>query len=464
MVCLVLLDRLVLLMQFGWKYTDHDQTLMWFGAKEMWNGRFHEPHFYGQAYNSMLEAFLAIPLLSLGLDYPVALPIITSILCLLPFFLLSNYAKRKWKPISASLILLVPLLLRTEYGMITSMPRGFVTGLAVAGIAFYILSRYSSKISLFATGFIIGFAGWLNPNCAPFILSFLILVIGFEKGIFKKTLFIGTGLIAFAPIWWWSSNFYKTQPEYLVTKGLNLSFDLNNYLKTIYSWPDYFGSISPLDGGIGIFIFLAIATLIYHFFLARDYAAILALAAGTLILLLGMGIGKAHDGFNNVFYPLSRMGLALPLVFALGLSRLSLSSKFIPFIGFARIIGFVLHLLQLGYTVNDQVSSAQEELVGIIYVEEIAELKTNCTNILAASDSYSLILMDWEMLPLVYGCPCVENDFPSTWLPSGDRRTWLKQWLTPISDTWPPFEDPLQTDPNQQIGEYLKKNGYSRRN
>jgi hypothetical protein len=58
--------RYYVLVHFGFKYSDSDQAIMWNALRNYSEGEFHEPRFYGQAYNSMLEAFLAIPLYKMG--------------------------------------------------------------------------------------------------------------------------------------------------------------------------------------------------------------------------------------------------------------------------------------------------------------------------------------------------------------------------------------------------------------
>ena len=62
---IVLAYRAWLLHIFGFVYTDSDQTIMWIGAKHYSQGLFYEPRFYGQAYNTMLEALLAVPFVKL---------------------------------------------------------------------------------------------------------------------------------------------------------------------------------------------------------------------------------------------------------------------------------------------------------------------------------------------------------------------------------------------------------------
>ena len=62
-VSTIILYKLYILEKFGFKYTDSDQSIMWLGAKDYSNGIFHEPRFYGQDYNTMLESLFSVPFL-----------------------------------------------------------------------------------------------------------------------------------------------------------------------------------------------------------------------------------------------------------------------------------------------------------------------------------------------------------------------------------------------------------------
>src|SRR5687767_13455783 len=86
---LVITERMIVLLKFGFVYTDSDQTIQWLGLKEYSQGIFHEPRFYGQAYNSMLEALFAVPFYKMGVPAHIILPIITSLLALLPYFIIA---------------------------------------------------------------------------------------------------------------------------------------------------------------------------------------------------------------------------------------------------------------------------------------------------------------------------------------------------------------------------------------
>ena len=58
---LLVADRCLELLRFGFVFCDQDQAILWHGANEAVALRIHEPRWYGQDYNSMLESWLAAP-------------------------------------------------------------------------------------------------------------------------------------------------------------------------------------------------------------------------------------------------------------------------------------------------------------------------------------------------------------------------------------------------------------------
>ncbi|HVS69654.1 MAG TPA: hypothetical protein VHQ47_00195 [Phycisphaerae bacterium] len=139
LLALLIADRWRLCEQFLFRWTDEDQAIMWYGAWELMHGRIPEPCFFGQAYNSVLEGWLAVPLIWCGVSYAVAVPLVTVVLGLLPFLLLAYAAWRRRQSVVAGLALAVPLVLPTRYAMMTGMPRGFVTGVAVGAVSAMLL-------------------------------------------------------------------------------------------------------------------------------------------------------------------------------------------------------------------------------------------------------------------------------------------------------------------------------------
>jgi hypothetical protein len=119
------------LVDFALVYTDHDQCTLWHAATEALHGRLHEPCFYGQSYNSNLEAWLAVPLLWLKIPVEVAVPLVTSLLASLLFLLPAVGFLIRGNLLAAWSFIIMGFLSAADLHLIMSMPRGFINGLFV---------------------------------------------------------------------------------------------------------------------------------------------------------------------------------------------------------------------------------------------------------------------------------------------------------------------------------------------
>lgn len=218
--------RLIVLYHFGFIYTDSDQSIMWLGAKHFSQGLFYEPRFYGQAYNTMMEAFLAVPLIKMGVPLYKALPAITTLLSLLPVFLLSIITYLRNSKNTGILVLCIYLALPLEYSLITTLSRGFITGIAFASLAFLFLYRFESKTAYFFVFLISMLAYSINAN--SIILSIPICMIFFLKNYKNKHFYIfsGVGILLALAIHLMVASFYVAHPYYNLHKyHFEFSFD-----------------------------------------------------------------------------------------------------------------------------------------------------------------------------------------------------------------------------------------------
>jgi hypothetical protein len=99
-----LADRIYLLWRFGFQHTRSDDVLFLEGVRNMAEGIFREPYLYGQNHDPALESLLAVPLLWASIPFHVALPIIISLLALVPFLSFAGWHYRQehsaWPPYS----------------------------------------------------------------------------------------------------------------------------------------------------------------------------------------------------------------------------------------------------------------------------------------------------------------------------------------------------------------------------
>ena len=83
LLALIVLNR-ILIFNSANQYVDSDQPFQWQGTKDYSEGKFYEPRFYGQNYNTFLEALVAVPFYKAGLPVYKAVPLATHFLFLFP--------------------------------------------------------------------------------------------------------------------------------------------------------------------------------------------------------------------------------------------------------------------------------------------------------------------------------------------------------------------------------------------
>jgi hypothetical protein len=427
-LCFLVLDRWLILHQFGFRYVDDDQAIMWNGAAEMAHGHFHEPCFYGQRYNTMLEGLVAVPLLWAGVGPEVALPLMTSALALFPFVLLAALLARKRAFAPAACALAMPVLMSPEYGMITSMPRGFVSGIFLASLAvlplfsrrriFYFLWPFFGILALFA-----------NPNAVVLLLPVGLLLLVEYRSELRFYLLGVAGALPAAVLYWLGQRFYDVHPAYVVHGAWSLDF---NTADIRWGALRYFEELSPLLWGKGLVVFIALGLLVAALAKARQWKPAIALFIGIIFLLASWGLGKVNEGTPGVFFPWARMYLAIPVVLVLFATRLKCnwpqwSVYLIPMLA-AGFFGY--KCIVQGEAVERQITMQGQRH---IEVAEVAELKRHCAHIggLAHATHADLIVVAYSRKKHLtnYGCPCLAPDFPPTMEPEIDRRTWHLQVL-----------------------------------
>lgn len=423
---LIILLRVFVLKDFAFKYTDSDQVLMWQGLKDYSAGEFHEPRFYGQAYNSMLESFLAVPFYKAGMPSYKALPVITSILALFPFVLISILVFLKKSTRLALLILSIPLVLPTEYSLITSLARGFITGIFLCSFAclgmFYPKSKTAFLLCFFLA--VLGFSA--NANAA--LLAFPCLTYLFVENTRNKSfyLFAAIGTIAGLIIHFSANYFYVIHPFYNV-HAYQFTFSFSDLFASLSEPGLYFNDVTPFfwkTGVLSLFMFFFLAFRLYR---KKENKKAIIVALVPFLILLTLGINKVHDGQNSVYFSFSRMYLAIPVLLAFILSWFH-PIKDSNLFYFYLLIPFASFGYQAA-TLDKIIQPAVDPLVykGVTATKvDSVYIKCNLLNTVCAENKVDLILIveHDENEFYNYGCSsCVEN-FPNTLRPASDRRTW----------------------------------------
>lgn len=415
--------RIYILNSFAFEFTDSDQTIMWLAAKDYSQGFFHEPRFYGQDYNTMLEALLAVPLLFAGLPVFKALPIVTSCLTILPFILLSllSYFNRS-KP-AAVLILCIPLLLPPEFEMLTSISRGFVTGVAVASICAIPLFVNQSKTNLFFAGLAMVTGYSVNANSILFSIPcfFLLFMNNYDKRIFY--IYSGIGITIGLCIHILVALFYIRHPN-IIVHSFESEFSFSYLWRGITHLDLFFNYLTPILKKQGWIILVLFALISFFLFRKKKYKEALTLIVIILIIILPFSASKIHDGTTSVFFHHARMYLSVPLLLALSISFLEIKRK----------LFFYIFLLTVPFFYVKKIIDTPEIIKHnlhknhVVSIKKTNEVLSECKQISELSATYNIqlvVINDHIYYDIyTYGCPACTDNFPQTLRPVYERRIW----------------------------------------
>lgn len=435
LLLLVLLDRLLLLTNFSFVFTGSDDTLYWQAAVDYARGIFREPFFYGQNYGYMLESLCAVPLLWLGIPPYVALPLVTSVLALLPFVLLAFAFHRQGSVVGGALCLLVPLSLPIEYGILTGMSRGFVGGLPFAAALALCWFHPQRRQSFVLFGVLAPIAYLVNPNSVPLILMtgvYLLLTAPF------RPLWYVLAALPTIPLWGLNElakGFYKVHPDHLVHWMEAPTFSWEAMVHALSQLDLYFKHLGPIfwsAGWIWLFVFLAIAVLTWR----HDRKWSVVLVGITIALVLFLGISKVRDGVDNIFLSRERMFLAFPVMIALVLGWSARIFRWDGTSWFAPLLAIALCMVGVksGYYPLVVASATAREDQGPVAIVPMDELKRDCTFLADKAQQYAaevvvLVPDDQKTSSMqaarTYGCPILRPGMADTFLIVGENRTWM---------------------------------------
>ena len=429
---LVLLDKINTFFRFSIIYTDSDQTVLWQASKDLMNGDFHGPCFYGQSYNPIIEPLFSLPFLLMGMEYSTALPLTTTLMSTFPFILLSIYLFRKVDPIVGSIPLIVLLLLPIEFEMLTSIPRGFVTGIFFATIGFTSIAFHKAIFARFIGGLFFGVGVYANPNCIlllPLLLPFTFLL---KENFIKMFIPIFLGFAMGASLIAINSWYYNLNPDLIIHGSPSLKANLSSFLKVIGRLDNYFNFVTPIFWRAGwlflsIFIIVSIRTWRHGF---KKYSVTILISLITIIA--SFFFSKVSDGTNSVFFSGSRMYLAYPiiiifiLIFFIKTLNETKKRLFFSSLIMLSLIAFSVKTFTFDTLLKHALRGSAYSVVKVIKVKDLHNI---CKDLqLFSEEKIDLVLAnspDSHEQVITYGCQCLINDFPTTIQPFYERRTWL---------------------------------------
>lgn len=432
-----LIDRLYLLITFGTTHTGTDDVIFWNVANDMAQGIFREPFLYGQNYNPALESLLAVPLLWSGAPAYIALPISTSLLALLPFLSFALWHFRRKEFAAATLFAAMPLLLPIEWGILTMITRGFVTGLAVLSLLPWLLELRNATARSFLIGATLYTALIANQNALLLAAPFALWYAWRPGTLLRDRLALVAGAMPALLLHVFAMRFYSNDPDRIVHRldDWRLTFHPGELIpEALGQLQLHFAWLTPLCPSCGHLVLVLIFAVCLRLWLRGQRQAALALSVVFPIILLALAFPKLHDGFVGVFFPFSRMFLALPLVLAFGLSLGLLKSSTTRWLIYALAIlaPAALTLKVLGTSAVIAKEMSQQELLPVREVE-LSDFRVDLARLHSEALHYKadlIVALDgdgkYRSQLIAYGAPVLEPTLPATLLAGTDRRKWRR--------------------------------------
>lgn len=438
---LLIADRVYSLVNFGFIYTDIDQTVLWNGLLDYSQGIFHEPFFYGQPYNYMLESLIAVPLYWFNIPVHMAMPVATSFLTLLPFVVLAYMFFKRQQHFWACLALSLPVLLPPEFNFLTSLSRGFVQAFLFIPVLFYPLFNPKNNLSTTLPWPIAALCFIANPSSVILTAPILIYVWSFH---YRSPLFYVKALLV-VPILqldYLSKAFYTHHPERIVHPDATVGFSFETFLESLKS-TDHFEHLFPLISSWGILyllLFAALAVIAFKMSMKREVLLTVASFAFILVTFAIPKVQERHDAADIFFTP-SRLYLTLPLLLIICLFLIFKNRENISRLSVPLLLLTLAFAIFKNINIEDRVNQI---LDGNIFPIPKNETLINRSNKLheivvqhnvdlmvhASMEGYEYILDTYAYNPIIY--PKTKERVPSVNL-YGDRRTWLYADTNPYS-------------------------------
>lgn len=409
--------------EYNLKWIDTDQFFMWTGVYDFAAGHFYEPRYYGQNYNTFLEALVAVPFYKMGLPVYQALPLATNLLFLFPIFTSVVILYRAGKIWHALTFLCIILCMNSAYFLLNSLPRGFVTGLFFC--SFFLKSFLNPNhkgwlVSNTAAGVL---AYFVNPN--SLVLTVPLLTYLFFMNFRHRWYYWWTGAAAllFLPFDYFFNHFYRLHPDYIKTE-LIMDFGLRYLSENLTDLSRAFAQITPFTEQKVIWLVSLTGLITAGLILQKRKQLVLAFCSLLIFLLVSMTLGKTRDGGVWVYLPFSRMYLGIPLVLAFFVSTLDLNKKLllilIPLSVLNLSVNLQKHVEQFKWHYEPQNWNA----LSLISLESAldtrafygAKCKEQKADFLLVSHRF------WAVNPICYGGKPLDENYPETMETKWDKR------------------------------------------
>jgi hypothetical protein len=417
------------LLEFGTRYLDDDIAIIWFAAEEYRRFAFHEPFFFGQAYQQLWECFPAGLLGYLGAPPYVAVPLVAIAVGLAPWMLFAHWAFRRGAPLLSLLLVGGPILLPSTYLMLLTRS-GYSIGILLVALGGYLLgSRPELRRAQALFGFftILGLSANLNSAVLAAPLGAWALLRGERRR--STYLFALLGGAIAASLYGLGRLFYALHPTYNLHHQLPLRFDAELLLQGLGSLERHFGHFTPDLTRPG-FLFLALFLLGFLAFRWKRPLLALPAAATLLILVLPLGLNKVHDGADALFFSYARIYLAAPLAVAFAALAIADAhpealrpSGTAPFLLLALAIGTSFAFKQANLPAEAKRAAAIPS--GNVNPRPLGDLLRDCGRLLELAKAQGAgLVVHLQDRGRGYGCGAILHGEIETLVGAYERRTW----------------------------------------
>jgi low affinity Fe/Cu permease len=422
-----IVEKIILFYKFSIVYTDGDQCILWLAADELMKGHIPEPGFFGQAYNSCLEGWLAVPFVACGMPLHAALPLTTIMMSVLPFLLLAFHFYSRGNYLIVVTVFLCALGFSLDYKLISILPRGFITGVFCFGIAYFLLLK-QIKYKFFWFSLFAFFGVVFNEM--SFFLVFPVLFLEWLKNL--KT-------VGF---------YYQTIPAFVLAGSYKLYIYLfynvlhpeyNHYVKTMFVWKltNLMDAINHLDTWFfnGFTLILCCTLSILAFLIVKkQYKESATIIITLLFLLLSFGLSRVHDGVDSIMYSKGRVYVFLPLLIAVFFSlcnplfQLKMKWQFyISSVIFVCICSNVfIQQSMLDKKIEREVLRT-DKVVSFMTVKDVFKVSQQYIDVCKETNN-TIIVYDWYTsndFILYLTIPLLSDNSVRTFFPECDRRAWV---------------------------------------
>jgi len=430
---LALIVRWRVFYDFCLVFTDCDQLLLWDVANDMHHGIFHEPCFYGQSYNPLIEPLFAQVFLIFRMPLQVALPLISWIFGFFPYLLLGWAFFREKKYLSVAFTFVYLLWLPIEFQAIDSMPRGYVPASAFASIGVYMALFTQKKSRFFWFAFFSLFAFTVSQNCIFFIVPVALYLWLDHLKDFKYYVQTFVGIVAALPLPLFIYWFYNRHPEYIV-HGIEYTFDFNTFKESLKQTDKIFNFLVAGHGFKLLIISLGFSIFALACFIKKNIKAGISIMGGLAVLYFSLWFDKAQDGTQSLFFSSIRMYLGVPVGIIIFSYWTESSFKIKSFRGALEIISLTF-LLAVGIVCSAErnwffkdhlYNSADAE--DIVSSQTTSGLEAYCSGLSVLCRNYhtDLIILNNNQAGAAYMCAAFNYPF-EVLRPCYERRTWTLQ-------------------------------------